>query len=102
MRGGGAFYSMPQFRDSDGGDLQLFTRLSGQPAPQVEAASLAFDDYISIDNYHHRSVGGFNLFRAAIRSLCQALASSSGKSTCFSASANSGAVQTFLLSGASR
>ena len=102
VRGGSSFYSMPQFRDSNSGDFKFLACLSGQPSHKVEAAFLAFDDHIGIDDYRHRFLGGFKILRAAIRSRCQALASSCDRSIFRSASANSGPVQTFLPSGTRR
>src|ERR1700722_11090769 len=95
------FDSMPQFRDGDGGNFQI-RGLRIQPCDEVEAAFLAFDDYIGIENYRHLSLGGFTALRAAFRSRCQALASLSDRSTFLKASANSGPVQLFFCSGTSR
>src|ERR1700688_2990609 len=102
VRERGSFDSVPQLRYRDGGDLQFFTGSSGQPFDEVKAAFFALNDHIGIEDYRHRSLGGFRILRAAFSSLCHALASASDRSTFLSASANSGPVQTFLLSGTRR
>src|ERR1700675_3035384 len=102
VREHGSFDSVPQLRYRDGGYLQLLTGLSGQPSDEVKAALFAFNDHIGIEDYRHRSLGGFRILRAAFSSRWHALASASDRFTRLSASANSGPVQSFLLSGTRR
>jgi hypothetical protein len=101
-RGCRSFDSMPHFGDSDRGDFQILAGLRIQPCDEVEGSLLAFDNYIRIEDYRHRLLGGFKALRAATRSRCHALASLSGRSTFLSACANLGAVQPFLPSGTRR
>src|SRR5271154_6762607 len=101
MRGGGPFDSMPKFGDSDRRNLEFLAGLSGEPSEEIETAPLSSDDHISIENYRHRSLGGFSILRAVTRSRCHALASSSERSTLRSASANSGPVHPLFSSGTS-
>src|SRR5260370_33053799 len=102
MRPQGSFYPVQQLRHGDGGDFNLIVRAIPHPVLEVESALLAPNDDIRVENYRHRSTGALRALRAACKSRCQALASSSGNSVLARASANSRPTQTFSSSGTKR
>src|SRR5271166_4313611 len=98
----GAFRAVPQFSNGDCGNLELLIWLRGHPSSEVEGFSFVPNNDVGIEDYRHRSTGGFNILRARCRSFRHAFAFSGDNSISRRASANSRPVQRFSSVGTSR
>ena len=84
--------AVPEFGKGYRRKLELIVGARAQPRIQVEEASFSLDDDIGIDQDFHLSTGARSSFRALLRSLSQAVASSLPRWTSWRAAPRAAAI----------